>query len=116
MNHNFTSICEYADRLPPFVCRLLARKSRQQPLTTKEIAERSGLDEKTVIKLSKQKSWAKYLRIVDSFRAACGVNPRSERKQFEYVRLQRANKNPFPHLNALSWQERKMLMRIVKQQ
>lgn len=114
MNHNFQSICEYADRLSPITCRLLARKQGQKPLTTDEIAERSGLDRKTVNRVSKLKSWAKYLRLVDSFRAACGVTPKTERKAVAYVKAQRGAANPFPHLGKLGYKEKRMLARALK--
>lgn len=98
------------------VCRLLARKKGQQPLTTKELAKRSGLERKTIVRLAKLESWSRLLRVVDAYREACGVRPATERKCVEYVKLQRGAKNPFPHLSKLPWQERKMLARILKQQ
>lgn len=116
MNHDYASMLEYANRLPPYVCRMIARRAGrgQQPLSTDEIAERSGLDRKTVLRIAKCKTWAKLFRVVDAFRSACGVTPATERKRVEYVKQQRTNKNPFPHLKRLSWQEQKMINRVLK--
>lgn len=70
------NLLETAERIPPYLCRFLARKSNgQHPLTTREIAERSGLSKTKVAVLSLKKSWAGVsIDEVQSFSAGCGVN------------------------------------------
>ncbi len=45
------------NRYPPVLCRLLAREKRGRPLTTVEIAERSGLPPAKVEAISASVSW-----------------------------------------------------------
>lgn len=48
---------ERIDRYPPVLCRLLARVPKGKPLTTEQIAERSGLSPVQVEAISRQTDW-----------------------------------------------------------
>lgn len=52
-----TSFYTHADRFSPILCRLLARRKNGPPLTTLEIAQRSGLSAFDVTAISMSKSW-----------------------------------------------------------
>lgn len=64
------------NRLPPFVCRLMARKQDGwKPLTIDDIAKASGIPRSTVHELSSRNSWnGVAVDIADRFAAACGVD------------------------------------------
>lgn len=70
------TLFETAERVPPFICRLVARKSNGwRILTTREIAAKSGISKSTVARISVLKSWAGVsIDDVQSFSTACGVN------------------------------------------
>lgn len=64
------------DLLPPNVCRLLARMPHKpkQPLTTDQIAQRSGFSKQKVRAISRQRTW-KDITVGDqeAFKSACGI-------------------------------------------
>lgn len=64
-----------ADRLPPILIRLLARRRSGPPLSDLEIAERSGLPLFTVATLSQCTSWEGVdLPTMRKFLAGCGLD------------------------------------------
>lgn len=73
------TLTDHLSCLPPFVCRLLAKKKGARGydlLTNRDIARLSGLSLRTVIRLSQRNSWAGVkIGVADRYMSACGVNP-----------------------------------------
>lgn len=65
-----------ADKLPPFLVRILSRKKHgHAPLSHSDIAERSGIPRSTVAMLSRLTTWSKVsFDVADRFAKACGVD------------------------------------------
>lgn len=64
------------DACPPSLCRLLARNNRREKaLTVAQIAAASGLNARTVKRLSNRSSWdGVTVETAFAFASACGVN------------------------------------------
>ena len=82
--------CEKMDRLPPNVCRLLARVPHKpkQALTTQEIAQRAGFSKQKVRAISRLRTW-RDVSVGDQerFKAACGISVgRGEAIQVGYLK------------------------------
>lgn len=106
------------DRLPPFICRLIAREGRPpRLLTLHELAKRSGLPMARVAHLSRLKSWRNVpIEEVDAFRKGCGINSTNQWKHIFYLtRTFDANvvAQPLFHLSKLSYKRRKRLAKLV---
>lgn len=92
------------DKLPPNVCRLLARepKMSKRPLTTEQIAKRSGLSKQTVLKISKLRSWATLsLAQMEAFKFGCGVIPGREAIHRAYLKRTFTFATPLFHIQKL---------------
>jgi hypothetical protein len=64
-----------AERYSPILCRLLARERYGRPLSTGELAEKSGLTKYEVEAISQEASWGGVkLDIVRRFTIACGTD------------------------------------------
>lgn len=65
-----------ANRLPPFVCRLIARdRSGLHALSHSDLAKLSGLPRSSVADISRLTSWEGVpMDVADRFASACGVN------------------------------------------
>jgi len=75
---------EQLDRIPPNVCRLLARSRGRnaRPLTVREIALAAGFTWQKAAWIARKKTWADVaVADADRFRAACGVRIRDEHRQ-----------------------------------
>lgn len=71
------NLLEQLDQFPPCLVRLVARNPRQhgRRLPLLDLAQRSGLPYKLVLRLSKAHTWADVpVRTIDAFCAACDVN------------------------------------------
>jgi hypothetical protein len=103
---------EKMDRLPPNVCRLIARTPHRmkEPLTTEQIAKRSGLSKQTVLKISKLRSWASVsIFQMERFKEGCGLTCGKECLQLAYIkRSQDKNQTQqsFYHLRRLMKQKK----------
>lgn len=64
------------DTIPPFICRVIARrKNGWEPMSLREIAEKSGLKKDRVHTISKLMSWAKVpVKEAMQYASACGVD------------------------------------------
>ncbi len=82
------SLLQRLDRMPPFVCRLLARKNRgRSPMSHLEIARGSGLAKATVAELSFKRTWAGVpVATVSRFSQACGVDLERPRRQIDFLK------------------------------
>ena len=64
------SLNHHLQSFPPYVCRLLSR------LSNKELAKRSGLSLRTVIRISQKRDWSTVtIKATDAYMTACGINP-----------------------------------------
>lgn len=102
------TILERLDRVPPCLCRLVARKNRIVALNTREIAKRSGLNPRTVSEISRCVSWDGWsITTIDRFSRACGVDlwyqcaVRKYVKRMSGVHIMRANR-----------EQKRMLLRL----
>lgn len=104
------TIFQKAERLPPFVCRLLARsKNGWKPLSHSDIAKASGIARSTVAKLSSLTSWKGVaIDVADRFAAACGVNLLTPGKYFFMLR-----KLKLAHLKCGNAPQRKMFAKLL---
>tara|TARA_R100000900_G_scaffold84844_4_gene66766 strand:- start:6 stop:374 length:369 start_codon:yes stop_codon:yes gene_type:complete len=68
------NMVKHFDKLPPYLCRVLARKGRKA-LTNQDISNVSGLTVKRVGEISRLKSWGSVpLAQINAFAKACGVD------------------------------------------
>lgn len=69
-------ITDYANRVPPFLCRLFARKRNGRvPSTCRDLAALSGLSKSWVSEISAMTSWDLVsIADADAFARACGVD------------------------------------------
>jgi len=106
------NLLESLDRLSPFLCRVLARNGRK-PLAVEEIAERSGISGRTVIRLSKLHSW-KGVRVglASRYIAACGLDPLHKRGVNKYLKQMAGAKRFMPHIK--SSRQRKYFARLAQ--
>lgn len=96
------------DKLPPNVCRLLARvpHKAKQALTTDDIARRSGFSKQKVRAMSRLRSW-KDVTVGDMeiFKSACGIAVgKGEALQLAYLRRsfdKTRTQTPLYHLRRL---------------
>jgi hypothetical protein len=83
-------ILDKLDRLPPCVCRLLARCRHGKGwrgLSHRELGQISKLPKSTIAELSFRKTWKGVaVDVVDAFAAACGVDHLRARRQITYLR------------------------------
>lgn len=81
-------ILRLANQIPPYVCRILARKANgQKPMSSAEIAERSGLSRAHVSKLSKAQTWSTVtMDVADRFATACGVDLAKPNRTLKWMR------------------------------
>jgi hypothetical protein len=88
-----------ANRIPPKLCRLLAREGRR-PLTLTEISTRSGIKIIRLRSILELKSWGPVpIEDADRIMKACGVDPFNMRRTGEYLKRQAVAKKPFSYLN-----------------
>lgn len=109
-------LLERANKLPPFVCRIIARTRtnglrRWAPRSHAEIAELSQLPRSTVASISTRISWAGIpIEIADRFAAACGVDLNQPGRHLRWLRTAR-----FQHLAQGNAQQRRFFARLMKQ-
>lgn len=95
------------ERIPPFLCRLLARDGRHG-LSHNDIAECSGLNRSTVKELSFATSWRGHtIETIVAFAEACGVNHLAAEKQWDY-----AKRRLLPHTERATGAQRAMYDRL----
>lgn len=105
------SLLERLDRIPPCLCRILARSHNgNRSLSHHELAARSGLSRSYVGTLSGKDTWAnESVWVVEAFSRACGVdlfNPHEVRHYF--ATKQRT------HINRAKGHRKKLFLRLFK--
>jgi hypothetical protein len=85
------TVLDKLNRVPPCVCRLLARKNHgRRGMTHRDLAKASGLTLSTVQALSFRRSWTGLsIDTIMAFSLACGVNHLSTDQQMDYLRRRR---------------------------
>jgi hypothetical protein len=87
-----------ANRLPPPLCRLVARVGRRG-MTDGAIAERSGLSIQKVVWISCQPDWSTVtVGDMAAFMTGCGVGPENLRHHLRFLRRTAKSANPLSHL------------------
>lgn len=81
-------ILERLNKLPPFVCRLHARKKNgQESASCTDLAKRSGLSRSYIAVLSQRTTWVGIpVDVADKFAQACGVDFMAPWKVADYFR------------------------------
>ena len=79
-------LIEKLDRMPPFLCRLMARRNGRSP-SNKELSAESGIPLTTLRRISEKKSW-EYLPVglAQKFSTACGVDLLRQTRSLEYFK------------------------------
>lgn len=105
-------ILEKIDAIPPCVCRVLARnKSGKRGLSTRDIANISGLSKTSVAQLSLKMTWkGQRVETIDAFAAACGVDLFSPWKVRKYLRTARK-----VHITRCHGMRKKLFQKLFKQ-
>lgn len=82
------TLLEVANKFPPCVCRMLARKKNgHAPLSVREIAQKSGISKSIVATLSMKDSWEGVaIEDVVQFSLACGVDLMRPAETMKYIR------------------------------
>lgn len=82
------NILEKIERIPPFLCRYLARTSNgRRGLTHNQIAQRSKLSRSVVRQLSFATTWRGHaVETCCAFALACGVNHLAAEKQLDFLK------------------------------
>lgn len=102
----------WCDRLSPRLVRLIARNGRK-PMTHRQIVERSGLSNGTVVRLSKLENWDTVtVGARRKFLAACRVSKNNLWRHLQFLRRQfdlNRTHPPFEYTRAFSerWQHSK---------
>ena len=105
------TVTQRLDRIPPNLCRLLARSEHGlRPLTTQEICDRSGLSWEKVAKISKLDSWASLLRDIESFSAACGVSLMQPKSALRFLKRRKR-----VYLLRAKPSQRRLLVRLIEE-
>jgi hypothetical protein len=104
------NLFELAERFPPCVCRLLARKDRgTHPKSSKDIADESGLSKSFVAVLARRRTWKGIpVDVATRFALACGVNLADPGSTIEYIRTRKK-----VHLRRANPAQRRMFQRIM---
>jgi hypothetical protein len=103
---------EKMDRLPPNVCRLIAREPHKSkvPRTTETIAKFSGFSKQKVLHISRLRTWKDVtVGDMEAFKLGCGLTPGRECIQVAYIkRSQDKNQTQqsFYHLRRLMKQKK----------
>ena len=103
-------LTERLNRIPPNLCRLLARSAHGLRLmTVQEICDRSQLCRMRVIQISKLSSWSSLpVEDVQAFSEACGVNLLAPAEQLKFLRRRKR-----AYLERATAGQRRMLARIM---
>lgn len=104
---------ERFDRIPPWLCRLLARTHHGHRLMTeREICERSGLNRERVVQISRLRTWRTVpLGVIEQFSGACGVNLLTPKEHLRFLRRRRRI-----YLVRATAGQRRMLARLMAMQ
>lgn len=102
------SLHHHLESFPPYVCRLLSR------LPNKEIAKRSGLSLRTVIRISHKRDWNTVtIKAADSYMKACGIDPLHLWRPRSVLKRLLSNKNGIYGMKGWKKRNRAYIMRSI---
>lgn len=98
------------DKIPPKLCRLLARTSHGLKLMTEqEICEHSGLSRERVVQISHLSTWSGLpLSVIESFSHACRVDLLAPSEHLRFLRRRKR-----VYLERTTAAQRRMLARLM---
>jgi len=113
----FDSLLARIDRLPPCLCRLLARRNVTgggwAPKSTRDIAADAGLSKSAVAELSRRRTWrGTPIGMADAFARGCGVNLAEVDAVIKRLRYHRTR---LRHLSKGNGHQRRMIADLLKQ-
>lgn len=86
MNTILNSWTAMANRIPPKICLMLARRNRRG-MTTDEVVKASGLSRQMICHLKGREDFSGVpIDVVDRFQKACGITPRNMAYQLRYMK------------------------------
>jgi hypothetical protein len=79
-------LIEKLDRMPPFLCRLMARRNGRSP-SNKDLSKDSGIPLTTLRRICEKKTWADVpVGMAQRFSVACGVDLLRQTRSLEYFK------------------------------
>tara|TARA_Y100001937_G_scaffold96987_2_gene131946 strand:+ start:1289 stop:1861 length:573 start_codon:yes stop_codon:yes gene_type:complete len=85
------SLLEKLDKMPPFLCRLLARR-KGKSLSNRQLASDLGVSVRTIQRISEKKSWDDVpVGFAQKFSGACGVDLLRQNKSMDYFKRRKFN-------------------------
>lgn len=101
-------ILKKINRVPPYVCRLLARKDGKA-MSNEQIAELSGLSQTKVKRISWMVEWDSLsAKDIDRYSTACGVDLIKQRDVYLYIKNKR-----FAHVRRAKGRLKKFLLELM---
>lgn len=109
------SVLDFIDQCPPFLVAGLARMDGRprKGVTMKYVAEKSGIPQRTIVRVLGRKSWSGVkLSVVDSIFRACNIDLWRIGRYRIYVRNTNSAHRPFRHMHQK--QRAAMLRRMME--
>lgn len=112
MEKDSVSLISLANRLPPFICRYVARKKHgHEPLSHTDISKASKLSRSYVAELSRRKNWNGIpIDVVERFSRGCGVNLMVPWKTLEFLRQSKKH-----HIEGATSAQRRFIFSLFDQ-
>ena len=104
-------ILALANRIPPFLCRILARKNAGwRALSHSDLAKRTGIPRSSIADLSQKTSWQGVpIDVIDRFAAGCGID--LTRPEAYHRKLRRLS---FRHIARANPTQRRFFHRLLQ--
>lgn len=105
------TILQKLERIPPFVCRLIARENHgNRGLTHADLAQRSGLAVSTIKSFSFATTFrGRDIEKCQAFALACGVNHLAAERQIEFIKRRR-----WVHVERATGNQARMYQRLKR--
>ena len=85
------SLLDKLDKMPPFLCRLLARR-KGKSLSNRQLASDLGVSVRTIQRISEKKSWEDVpVGFAQRFSNVCGVDLLRQNKSMDYFKRRKFN-------------------------
>jgi hypothetical protein len=104
-------LLELIDRLNPKRCRLIARVGKRA-MSSREIADRSGLTVRHIERLSVRETWRGVdIEVIEAFRTGCGITIANENRMIRYlIRTFAVSRRPLYHIKDIKPKLRRKLL------
>lgn len=116
MNLGDDTLLAKLDRLPPIMCRLLAKKNGRL-LSDRQLEDITGWSNSKLCRVYQAKSWAHVaVEDVDIFLKACGLKWSTQRRERQHLQMAVNNYGleRMQHLRARTWWERQMIKSLTR--